>query len=210
MYWAAFLVVGATTRFPCMNAAPSAQSLDEEWSDKGDSYYGPGSAAEVVKTHTKDKKAPAKPAAAIGAKTGAKGDKVGTKKAKGAKKQRVSVTTDEEGTDEDEDDELQVVDTHQEPAIDSPAVVASGTSHTGADTAGSGGMALNRPASAREELTGLESTLDCCSALAASVREKSVHLLSRMDANVRTGVKTSEAEAGAGGQAQVEELLVYA
>ena len=36
------------------------------------------------------------------------------------------------------------------------------------------------------------------------------HLLSRMDANVRTGVKTSEAEAGAGGQDQVEELLVYA
>jgi len=79
-----------------------------------------------------------------------------------------------------------------------------------ADTAGSGGMAPNRPASAREELTWLDSTLDCCSALAASVREKSVHLLSRMDANVRTGVKTSEAEAGAGGQGQVEELLVYA
>ena len=36
------------------------------------------------------------------------------------------------------------------------------------------------------------------------------HLLSRMDANVRTGVKTSEEEAGAGGQDQVEELLVYA
>ena len=91
-----------------------------------------------------------------------------------------------------------------------PPYAQPGTAHADADTAGSGGMAPNRPASAREELTGLESTLDCCSALAASVREKSVHLLSRMDANVRTGVKTSEAEAGAGGQGQVEELLVYA
>ena len=91
-----------------------------------------------------------------------------------------------------------------------PPYAQPGTAHTDADTAGSGGMWPRRPASALEELAGLESTLDCCSALAASVREKSVHLLPRMDANVRTGVKTSEAEAGAGGQDQVEELLVYA
>ena len=66
-----------------------------------------------------------------------------------------------------------------------PPYAQPGTAHTDADTAGSGGMWPRRPASALEELAGLESTLDCCSGRAVSVREKIVHLRARMDANAR-------------------------
>jgi hypothetical protein len=55
-------------------------------------------------------------------------------------------------------------------------------------------------AAAREELAGLEATLDRCSALAASVRAKSVRLLPRMSANARSSVQTSGAEDGAVGR----------
>ena len=51
-------------------------------------------------------------------------------------------------------------------------------------------------AAAREELAGLEATLDRCSALAASVRAKNVRLLTRMSANARSSVQTSGAEDG--------------
>ena len=65
-----------------------------------------------------------------------------------------------------------------------PPYAQPGTAHADADTAGSGGMWP--PASALEELAGIESTLDRCSTLAVSVREKIVHLRARMDASART------------------------